>query len=155
MLDPHCGSTASNFGSNNLSIPINRRRLCKMVGWVRKCTVHLCGPTVFSQINELLTGPISDRNTPKATQMVISSSASDHSMGADQAHVCTGPVLLKLTRFLFLFCWTHTGHISGVISDTFTIWIITLSCTCAGRAELLKNSELFAGKNVCLLETLR
>lgn len=65
----------------------------------------------------------------------IQSSVSDHSMAADQVHVCTGPVLLKVTPLD-----PHRSHFMG---DP----ILAVSnppgyCTCTGKAELLNSHFL-------------
>lgn len=75
----------------------------------------------------------------------------------DWPTVCPGPgpVLLKLTLSHFGSCWTHTGHISWVISDTLTVTHPPGYCTCTATTQILNNSDLIAANRVRLSETLQ
>lgn len=50
-----------------------------------------------------------------------------------QFHIRSGPVLLKLTLFP---CWTHTDHISWVISDPLTMSYPHGFCTRWNHSDL-------------------
>lgn len=87
---------------NNLSILL---RLWKKVDWARPSSLRRFSVKTGASKKDL---PADFSGEP--SKMGISSSA-------EGSRIRTGPVLLKLMLFVFRAYWTHTGHISWVISD--------------------------------------